>query len=124
MDYKIADGHDNTAGLTLISVQPYCPPIEYPRIVRAVSQKVYEDGYPFTWFRYGNLQVAQYTSLLTEFGLASATYNNVTVTLPGNDRVAVNYNARIIHVKSKEYRDFANHIYTYAYFKLITLDAI
>ena len=80
--YSIADGFNSTGSYAVVTPQPYCPGILYPRHVIAVSSVEYNDGSPYTlWIYKGSLTPTQYNTLLTAFGLSTALYNDVTVAI-------------------------------------------
>jgi hypothetical protein len=80
--FSIADTFNNTAGYAVITPQPFCPGILYPRRIIAVSGAEYNDGAPYTYFQFkGSLTPAQYNTILTAFGLSTALSNDVTVAL-------------------------------------------
>jgi hypothetical protein len=96
MTYRLADGHDNEAGFVTVSLQPKSPGLLYPRRIVAASGAVYDDGAPFTYWIFSSLTPDQYSALLTEFGLASAITNEVTIRTTGLTRDFANYNGTII----------------------------
>ena len=104
--YKIADGHNNTAGLTAVDPQPASYGIHYPRRVYATSGAVYPDGIAFTEWRYDEaISAEEYDSLLTQFGLDSAETNDVTIyTSDEHGRDFVNKNGTIIRPENPVYR--------------------
>ena len=113
MTYKIAAAHDNAAGLTTVTPQPACEGIQYPRMIRAASGKVYPDGQAYCEWRYGpELDETVYNSLLTQFGLTSVWFAEVTVaTVSSADRVTFsNYNGRIIRPQVQYSKGFYRNV--------------
>lgn len=102
-EYKIAAGHNNAAGLTLLDPQPRTPGLFIPRLIATPSGEVYEDGAYYTeWVyvyrKYTYLFNSQegVVSLLSQTGLSSASSALVTVRLRENDGTWFNANATII----------------------------
>lgn len=105
--YQIASGHNNAAGLTALDPQPASDGILDGVRIEALSGAVYADGAPYTIWRYpGLLSETQYGSLLTQTGLATARYAEVTVkTNASADRATwTNYNAIIVKPFNPRYR--------------------
>lgn len=119
MIYYQADGHDNEAGYTKISVQPYCTGVMYARRIIALSA-VYDDGEAFAKLVYSVLKPSQYSALLTEFGLASALENDITITLPNAARTTTNWNGTIVKPFNPQFRV---GLYHEVEFMLIQLEA-
>ena len=85
MAYLIATGHDVVLGsLAALAPQPATAGMQHGRRTHALSGDVI-DELPFVEFRYNTLSVAQYQSLLTQFGLTSATTAEVTVYIQDED---------------------------------------
>ena len=79
-DYRVADGSDVALGsLTVLNPQPHSTGIQYTRIGYAADGTPILEGPYITlvWDILGSK--TQYQSLLTAFGLSSATTNDVTV---------------------------------------------
>lgn len=97
MTYQIAAGWNNAGGLTDIAVQPRMAQLAPGRRQTAGDGVVYEDGFESGVLNYGYLIKADYSALLTQFGLTSAASAKVTIRLPRNsDRTFQNYNAVIV----------------------------
>ena len=96
MTYKIAVSYNNAAGLTALSIQPRMNGLVPGRRTTASDGTVYQDGFLSCELIFDYLTPAQYTALLSEMGLSSATSAKVTITLPANiSRTDTNYNAII-----------------------------
>lgn len=93
---QIAVGHNNAAGLQSFPVEPYFTGIEYPGEVFTPAA-VYDEGKGLAVLRFKVLTAAEYQLVMTLAGLASAKSADVTVRLPGSDRVSgADYNAQAI----------------------------
>lgn len=95
-DYKVAIGHNNAAGLALITPQPRSTRLRAARVVTAINGLAYEDGALQTEFVYRVLSWTNFNALNTAFGLTSAKSALVTLRLRKNDNTYANYNATII----------------------------
>jgi len=125
MAYQIADTHDNAAGLADVDPQPMSSGIQYPERRLALSGAAYEDGGAFTLWRFSILTPTQYDSLLTQFGLSSDAYNDVTVNTITNDRTTfANYNGTIVRPMMGEDAKFEMGFYHDVVFRVIRLEAI
>jgi hypothetical protein len=105
--YRIADGHNNAAGLADVTPQPASTGLLYPRRVVALDGTVYDDGAPYVVWRYTDaIPPDVYSSLLTQLGLASAIYNLVTVRTVSNAARTTwaNYNATIVRPSDPKFR--------------------
>lgn len=107
--YKLATEHDNAEELLTVDPQPMSPGILYPERRYAADGSAHDHGTVYTVWQYSILTPAQYTALLTAFGLASAV--SALVTVATVDDVArttwSNYNARIVkpeHGKTAQFR--------------------
>jgi hypothetical protein len=118
--YSIADGHDNEAGYATLAPQPAMPDgIHYPVYRKAASGKVYPDGVRVAWLEYQNITPAEYAAILSDCGLTSADYNDITAALPDEDYSTFSdYNGTIYHYRTPEYRQFRNHLYRRARFRI------
>lgn len=97
MTYKVAIGHNNTAGLTDITPQPRTPRLLPGEVIYAASGLVYEDGAYTTRLLYNALSWSAYTALLAQFGLTSAKSAAVTLRLrKDTDNTFANYNAILV----------------------------
>lgn len=125
MAYQIADGHNNAGGLVDITPQPACEGVRYPVHVMGGDGTPKNKGAAFAIFRYSgelNESSDQFTSLLTQFGLSSALFNDVTVSIINEDRATfTNYNGRIIKPFNTEYK---KAYYRDIEFVIINLEAI
>lgn len=96
MPYKFALGFNNTAGLVTVSIQPASPGVKIPERLFDSIGGAYDDGSPFTEWRYsGGIDDADYTALLTEFSLLTNVSKQCTITTLDFARVFRNYNATI-----------------------------
>lgn len=105
--YQVAQGHDNVAGLTDVTPQPASPGLLYPREIVAADGTVYEDGAAYTrWAFEPLISAAQYSALLSQFGLTSARSAQVTVrTVTDAARTTWDtYNATIVRPADAQYR--------------------
>lgn len=95
MTFQVAQGHDNTAGLTDLPLEPRFSGILHPRVVIAASGQKYYDGQPYAELRWDFMRKSTYETLLTLFGLSDTTLSApVTVRLLKNDFITwANYNA-------------------------------
>jgi hypothetical protein len=106
-EYQIADGHDAEASFAAVTPQPASEGLLYPERVYAVDGTPIDKGLPFVIWRYGpELNETSYESLLTQFGLASAISNDVTIrTQTGAGRDTwTDWNGKIIKPERPEYR--------------------
>ncbi len=105
MTYQIAAGQNNAAGLTALTPQPASDGLLDAKTVYAVSRAIYGDGL-FTIWRYTMLSETEYASLLTQTGLTSVRYAEVTVktNAGGNRAIWSNYNAIIQRAVNPRYR--------------------
>lgn len=97
--YQVADGFDNEAGYADLSPQPRCERIHYARRADTLSHIVYHDG-PYADLVHaqgGNqgVTVAEFSALLTAYGVTMTSSNDITVTLPGSDRAMDNWNGTV-----------------------------
>lgn len=123
MTYQIADGHDNEAGLTIVTPQPACEGIFYPKDIISASGDVYETGAAYCEWRFGpELLETSYAALLTQFGLTIAKTNEVTIRTMSDPARATfaNYNALIIRPRAK----YQNGFYRDVVFLLKRLEAL
>lgn len=96
MAYLFADGHNVALGsLTAISPQPASPGVQAVVRNEGLSGVVHEQGLwiPLQW---NTLSVAKYQALLTQFGLASALENDITLYCPNSQYVPTRYNGKAI----------------------------
>jgi hypothetical protein len=104
--YQIADGYDNEAGFSNVSPQPAATGLYYPKRVWAADGTPKDKGSPFVIWRFKKeIPEDVYSSLLTQFGLASAISNEVTIRTV-NDAARTtwaNYNGIIIRPLNPKY---------------------
>lgn len=93
--YQVAAGHNNEAGYANLSPQPRCPGVFYAAWTQTPDGASEPEGRPYAELIFEALDEDAYSSLLTQFGLASANYALITITLPGADRAADNWNGVI-----------------------------
>ena len=112
-DYEVADGHDNEAGYSTIAPQPRCKGIQYPEYVVAASGDVIPRGDPFVDLEWrGLITAAEYSAILTSFGLTTDTTNDVTISLPDAGRSTFSdYNGKAVHQRTKDYVEFERGFY-------------
>jgi hypothetical protein len=107
-EYQLADGSDAEASYASVDPQPASEGLLYPDRVYAIDGTPIDKGLPFVIWRYGpQLDEDDYDSLLTQFGLSSATSNDVTIktqTGAGRDTWS-DYNGKIIRPARPEYRE-------------------
>lgn len=90
--YQVADGHDNEGGLADINPQPKCEGIQVTRRTRN-PDKTLTDEAPYVEFIFNMVpDVAAYQSILTQFGVISATTNDVTIKVRDQTFAAANKN--------------------------------
>jgi len=125
MTHKIADAHNNEAGLATVSPQPVSPGILFPRRFFSVDRTPYNDGSPFTRWIYSMIPPETYAALLSTFGLTTALYNDVTVSVVGDDRTTfANYNGRIIKPEPDKDVRYRKGFYRDVMFLIVELVAI
>lgn len=112
MAFKLASGHDNTAGHTTLTMPIHSTGLLYPRHMVAISGIVYATGAPYSVWTIQHLTVAQYQAILTAAGI-SAVYsdsNEVTVSdiIPDRSTYA-DYNATIVHMSDKDMQWAGHH---------------
>jgi len=102
MAVQTATGWDNAGALADLSVQPrvYLP--EPGRRRRAGDGLTYIDGALVQRMTYGYLTKANYTTTLTEMGVASAESAKMTVRTLGRDGTEANWNAIITRPPAPE----------------------
>lgn len=101
MDYKVAQGYDQTGGLADFSTPhpPRCAGLRGGRRLMAGDGVMRQDGKRNTVLEFSFFSAAQVSALLTQLGLSYETETisgEFTLTLPSNqDRAFGNYNAVI-----------------------------
>lgn len=98
-DYRVADGHDVALGsLNVITPQPRSRGIRPVRREYPVSGHAFEEGYyiELEWSVIGT--VAQFQSILTQFGLSGAgtLSNDITVYIPSGTYDYARFNGTAI----------------------------
>ena len=112
MPYSIADTHDNSAGLATVNPQPVCPGLLWPKRIVTAGRIPIDDGFALTRWIYSMIPPETYVALLSTFGLTTALYNDVTVSIISEDRTTfVNYNGRIIKPESDKDIRYRNGFY-------------
>jgi len=104
--YSLADGSDNEAGFVAVNPQPASEGLLYPARVYATDGTPIDKGLPYVEWRFGpELIETAYSSLLTQFGLASAISNDVTIATntAANRASFSNYNGKIIRPERPQY---------------------
>lgn len=117
MPYQIASGHNNAAGLTTVTIQPYCPGIGYTFVMDGDSVADIKGDGSTTWV-YATLTAAQFDTLLNEFGLDYNTTPSKKVTIrttvndnaTGHNRNYANYNAVITAPPKPRFEWFQKNI--------------
>jgi hypothetical protein len=98
----IAPGHNNVAGYLPLPTEPHFAGIQYPREIYTPTT-VYNDGLAFAELDYRALDAPEYVLLLARAGLTTAKVANVTIRLPGRDRVTfTDYNGQAVQPKNGE----------------------
>lgn len=105
--YQVADGHDNEAGYANLTTQPACEGVRYAREVFVQSGQVYRTGERYARLKNNVMTASEFTTALTEWGVASAETNDITVTLPGDDRAMDNWNGTVV----RPYPEFKDGLY-------------
>ena len=96
--YAVADGWDAVGSLALLNPQPrnsggeVLQGIQYAVLRDGGDGSVAEDG-AFAEIRYVGLTIAERNSLDTQFGVASAASNQITVRLRTTDNTFYDFNA-------------------------------
>lgn len=121
--YQVADTFDNEAGYANLDPQPRCEGIQYARRVDVQSHAVYNDA-PYADLIHaqgGNqgLTTAEMNALFTSYGVTSTTSNDITVTLPGDDRAADNWNGTVSLLSAR----FYNGLWRDVVFRVILVSA-
>lgn len=122
MAHQIAAGWNNAGALADVTIQPRCTTPTYGRVRRAHDGSLKADGYLRQVWAYGFLTTAQYTTLLTEFGLASAESAEVTVKTADRERDTTNWNA-IISRPENDLEQYAGRLLDVR-FDLILVEAL
>lgn len=80
MTYKVADGHDVAlANLNDVTPQPKTHGIQSTRRTHAADGTVYDEG-QFVELEFGMIEsVSDYQTMLSQFGVQTATTNEVTI---------------------------------------------
>lgn len=125
MAYQVATGYNNVAGYADIVVQPRVAGLKAGRRTISGGGLLYEDGYQNTSLEYGFLTKAQYTALLAQFGLTSATSAKISITLPLNDgRAFDDFNAIIDRPDLPDNGEFVRTRYVDIRFPVRRIEAI
>ena len=123
---EVALGHNNSAGLASVLIQPDYDGLQYPREIYTGDNDVLRDGWPFVELRYPDILLASgWWAILGQFGLQTAKTALVTVRLMDEDKVnRTVYNGRAV---KKEYGQVIRHDlcwYKSPRIDLITLEAL
>jgi len=106
MTYQVADGSDNEGSYVDLNPQPSCEGIRYPLRVISANNTPKDKGARFAILVYeGEITADQYTNVLSQLGLTSAIYNDITLSLPDEDRTTFsNYNGRVFKPLNPVYK--------------------
>ena len=130
MARQAADTFNNAAGLADITADDQgmsTAGLQYPRYINCADGSVKPDGAPFEVLEYTNQTAAEYTAILTAFGLTTAignASNEITYRTPGADRSTyANYNAIVVHRKGVD-ATFEDGRYTRVTFTIKIVEAL
>ena len=124
MTYQIVDGYDNAGTLADVDPQPKSGGLMYPERIAALDGTEFDDGLLYTDWVYTMLTAAQYDSLLTAFGLASAITNEVTVKTITDDRTFANYNGMVVKPRMGKDVKYNRGFYHDARFRIKHMEAL
>ena len=95
---EVATGHDNSAGLQTVLVQPDYDGIRYPVELYGGDGAVDDDGEPFVELRFPDIVSAtDWVAIRAQFGLLTAKSALITICLMDDDKVSRTvYNGRAV----------------------------
>lgn len=108
--YKVAIGHDNQAGLTLLDPQPASDGIRPARVLTPASGLAFDDGGYFAILKYSALNESQWLSLLARFGLEYARSSEITLRALADDRLFSLYNGVVVKPQPRWRFGFASDV--------------
>ena len=106
--YQVADGFDSEGSYADLAPQPYCERVQYGRRADVLSGAVYSDAAYADLVHAGGgnegITDAEMSALLTSYGVTMITSNDITITLPGDDRTADNWNGTVFLLSGRFYK--------------------